>query len=69
MVSRGIWRVDGKKEREVAIKQLKDRSSEANLIQLLQEAAIIGQFKYPNVIFLHGICTIQGKVSFYVVQF
>ena len=51
VVREGIWSVDGK-EREVAVKSLADGSTEEKRIQFLQEAAIMGQFKHPNVITL-----------------
>ena len=54
MVRRGVWSVGGE-EREVAVKSLADGSTEEKRIQFLQEAAIMGQFKHPNVITLHGV--------------
>ena len=49
-----MWRVGGE-EREVAVKSLADGSTEEKRIQFLQEAAIMGQFKHPNVITLHAL--------------
>ena len=54
VVRRGVWSVGGE-EREVAVKSLADGSTEKKCIQFLQEAAIMGQFKHPNVITLHGV--------------
>ena len=54
VVRRGVWSVGGE-EREVAVKSLADGSTEEKRIQFLQEAAIMGQFKHPNVITLHGV--------------
>ena len=54
VVKRGVWSVGGE-EREVAVKTLADGSTEEKRIQFLQEAAIMGQFKHPNVITLHGV--------------
>ena len=54
VVRRGVWSVGGE-EREVAVKSLADGSTEEKRIQFLQEAAIMGQFKHPNVISLHGV--------------
>ena len=54
VVRRGVWSV-GREEREVAVKSLADGSTEEKRIQFLQEAAIMGQFKHPNVITLHGV--------------
>ena len=49
VVKRGVWSVGGE-EREVAVKTLADGSTEEKRIQFLQEAAIMNQFKHPNVI-------------------
>ncbi|CAI8003954.1 Ephrin type-B receptor 1 [Geodia barretti] len=54
VVRRGVWSVGGE-EREVAVKSLVDGSTEEKRIQFLQEAAIMGQFKHPSIISLHGI--------------
>ena len=47
----------GDEEKEVAVKSLADDSTEDKRIQFLQEAAIMGQFKHPNVLTLHGVLT------------
>ena len=39
----------------MGVKSLADGSTEEKRIQILQEAAIMGQFKHPNVITLHGV--------------
>ena len=62
VVRRGVWSV-GTEEREVAVKSLADGSTEEKRIQFLQEAAIMGQFKHPNVITLHGVLLDQEPVS------
>ena len=49
-----MWSVGGE-EREVAVKSLADGSTEEKCIQFLQEAAIMGQFKHPNVITILGV--------------
>ena len=46
----------------VAIKSLKESSLEGDQVRFLQEAAIMGQFWHPNVIFLHGVVTIGNPV-------
>ena len=56
-----MWSVGGE-EREVAVKSLADGSTEEKRIQFLQEAAIMGQFKHPNVITLHGVLLDQEPV-------
>ena len=45
----------GGEEREVAVKSLADGSTEEKRIQFLQEAAIMSQFKHPNVITVLGV--------------
>ena len=66
VVRRGVWSVGGE-EREVAVKSLADGSTEEKRIQFLQEAAIMGQFKHPNVITLHGILLDHDPVRLYIV--
>ena len=63
VVRRGVWSVGGE-EREVAVKSLADGSTEEKRIQFLQEAAIMGQFKHPNVITLHGVLLETKPVKF-----
>jgi len=48
---------------EVAIKTLKSGSMEEDRVKFLQEAAIMGQFKHPNVVMLHGVVTVGKPVS------
>ena len=56
-----MWSVGGE-EREMAVKSLADGSTEEKCIQFLQEAAIMGQFKHPNVITLHGVLLERDSV-------
>ena len=67
VVREGIWSVDGK-EREVAVKSLADGSTEEKRIQFLQEAAIMGQFKHPNVITLLCVNFTSGPVYYIVIH-
>ena len=53
----------GGEEREVAVKTLADGSTEEKRIQFLQEAAIMSQFKHPNVITLHGVSMEKESVN------
>ena len=48
---------------EAAIKMLKPGSYEMDQVKFLQEAAIMGQFKHPNVIKLYGMVTVGEPVS------
>ena len=59
----GKWRT-AKWEREVAIKMLDPtKSHQDDKVKFLQEAAIMAQFKHPNVIQLYGIVTDGEPVS------
>ena len=57
-VDKGVWS-GSKGILQVAIKSLNKDASQAEKVRLLQEAAIMGQFKHPNITHLHGIVT-QG---------
>ena len=50
-------------EVEVAVKVLRDESMMSNRIKFLQEAAIMGQFKHPNVVLLYGVVVADQPVS------
>ncbi len=59
VVHKGVWlSPDG--EVEVAVKTLKEGSGEENRVKFLQEAAIMAQFKHPNVVTMYGVVT-QGE--------
>lgn len=45
---------------EVAVKTLTDN---ANAVKFLQEAAIMAQFKHPNIVHLHGVVYTDKVVS------
>ena len=63
-----MWSVGGE-EREVAVKSLADGSTEEKRVQFLQEAAIMGQFKHPNVITLHGVLLDCDLVSLILINY
>ena len=42
-------------ELEVALKTLKTDSNEEDKVKFLQEAAIMAQFRHPNIVTLHGV--------------
>ena len=48
---------------DVAIKTLKNTSDEQEKVKFLQEAAIMGQFRHPNIVKLHGMVTVGEPVS------
>ena len=62
MVYKGVLE-NGRSEVEVAIKTLKEGAKEEERVKFLQEAAIMGQFKHPNVVTIHGIVTDGEPVS------
>ncbi len=62
-VYKGVWQSPGGGEVEVAVKTLKEGSGEEDRVKFLQEAAIMGQFKHPNVVEMHGLITIGEPVS------
>ena len=59
MVYRGVL----ESGEEVAVKTLKEGSGEEDRVKFLREAAIMGQFKHPNVLKMHGVVTIGEPVS------
>ena len=65
-VSKGIWREETGYILEVAIKSLKPNSEERDKVKFLQEAAIMAQFRHPNVVTLYGVVSSRGTVSLIV---
>ena len=61
-VSKGIWQ-SPMGAMDVAVKQLQPGASEEETIMFLQEAAINGQFRHPNVVQLMGVLTMGEQVS------
>ena len=61
-VSKGQWEC-GEGPVEVAVKTLKSGSSEEEAVRFLQEAAIMGQFRHPNIVQLLGVVTLTEPVS------
>ena len=45
------------------MKELQPRASEEEKVKFLQEAAINGQFRHPNVVMLMGVVTVGKPVS------
>ena len=48
---------------DIAVKKLNKKASERDTVRFLQEAAIMGQFKHPNIVRLHGVVTVGSLVS------
>ena len=61
-VMKGVWLLSGG-SKEVAVKLLKEGSSEEDKVKFLQEAAINGQFWHPNIVRLMGVVTVGEPVS------
>ena len=51
-----------KVELDVALKTLKEDSSDEDKVRFLQEAAIMAQFKHPNIVILHGVVSDKQPV-------
>ncbi len=47
----------------MAVKTLNEGSKKDDKIKFLQEAAIMGQFKHPNVVEMYGVITDGEPVS------
>ena len=47
----------------VAVKVLNKGVDEADKVKFLQEAAIMGQFRHPNIMKLYGVVTEEEPVS------
>ena len=62
IVHKGVW-LSPKGDVEVAVKTLKKGSGKGERVKFLQEAAIMGQFKHPNVVTMYGVITAGEPVS------
>ncbi len=61
-VEQGVWKRQGTQPVDVALKSL-TKTSEEDKVKFLQEAAIMAQFRHPNVILLHGVVAKGEPVS------
>ena len=59
LVYKGVMEAGGG-EVEVAVKTLKEGSEKEDRVKFLQEAAIMAQFKNPNIVTTYGVIT-QGE--------
>ena len=57
----GIWKRPDE-DVEVAVKTLKKGSGEEERVKFLQEAAIMVQFKHPNIVAVYGVITDKQPV-------
>lgn len=62
-VNKGIWH-STKGSRAVAIKILQPTTTGEVTIRFLQEVAVMGQFRHPNIVQLLGVVTIDKPVGF-----
>ena len=70
VVRKGVWnRNKAGFVLEVAAKMLKAGSGERDKVRFLQEAAIMAQFKHPNVVTLYGVVNTGGVVSLYAYSY
>ena len=63
-VSKAEWR-NNHKQTTVAVKTLTDS---ANTVKFLQEAAIMAQFRHPNILTLHGVVSTGDPVSIHLLH-
>ena len=57
----GTWK--SKVDVEVALKTLKEGSIDMDKVKFLQEAAIMAQFRHPNIVILYGVVSNKEPVS------
>ena len=62
-VSIGVWKKSKGPQIEVAIKTLSSGTELDDKVKFLQEAAIMAQFRHPNVVLLHGIVSDGAEVG------
>ena len=62
-VCKGQWHAM-KGTLDVAVKMLNNKVTEKDVVRFLQEAAIMGQFRHPNIVRLHGVVTVGEPVSY-----
>ena len=70
-VNRGVWSPSPSSSNpgvEVAVKSLEGESTEEERVKFLQEAAIMGQFKHPNIIRIAGVITTSDPVRYEILQ-
>ena len=61
-VNRGKWLTAVRGPVDVAIKTLQPSAKDTDRVKFLQEAAINGQFRHPNIVQLHGVVTVGDPV-------
>ena len=61
-VNEATWNQTKFQSIQVAVKSLNANASQVDGIRFLQEAAIMAQFKHPNVVGLYGVAQKAGRV-------
>lgn len=54
LIKEGMWK-NSTKSIKVAVKCLKEGVSSSEKVKFLQEAAIMAQFRHPNVVTMYGV--------------
>ena len=70
-VNRAVWSPSPSSSSprvEVIVKSLEGESTEEKRVKFLQEAAIIRQFKHPNIIRIAGVVTTSDPVRYFGVK-
>ena len=62
-VEKGLWK-DRTTSIPVAVKLLKEGATEMDKVKFLQEAAIMAQFRHPNVVSLYGVVSKTEPVRY-----
>lgn len=62
VISKGVWK-EGSNRYQVALKALPVQAGKEERTLLLQEAAVMGQFRHPNVVSIYGVVNEQDSVS------
>ena len=68
-VLRGVWRGSSGFKKDVAVKTLREGATDEDRLGLLQEAAIMAQFRHPNLTALYGVSVdSSNQVSCHVIS-
>ena len=62
-VHQGKWKKSSSDITNVALKSLNCNASSTDRLKFLQEAAILAQFRHPNITALFGVTDKNGMVS------
>ena len=54
-IYKGVWINYSGFLTDVSIKSLRENATDVEMVKLLQEAAIMAQFRHPNLVSLYGI--------------